>query len=253
MNEHVIFNGIIVAWLFLAAAVFISLFFVTAPYGRHLRQGWGFTLNNKLGWIIMESASALLFGVFFVLGNHRDSWVAVIFLTMWESHYIHRAFIYPLGLRGSTRRIPLLVVSFGMFFNCVNAYLNGRYLFSLSGGYNKSWFSDPRFILGLLLFIAGFIINRHSDCILSGLRLDGDDSYKIPRGGLFRWVSSPNYLGELAIWGGWALATWSLPGLTFALWTAANLVPRARANHLWYKSKFEDYPEARRALIPGMW
>ena len=97
------------------------------------------------------------------------------------------------------------------------------------------------------------MVNRHSDLILKGLRKDDDEGYRIPFGGFYRWVSSPNYLGELAIWFGFAIATWSLPGLTFAIWTAANLVPRARANHLWYKDKFIDYPEGRRILIPRFW
>ena len=52
---------------------------------------------------------------------------------------------------------------------------------------------------------------------------------------------------------GWALATWSLPGLAFAVWTVANLVPRARANHRWYRGRFPDYPKERRALVPGVW
>jgi protein-S-isoprenylcysteine O-methyltransferase Ste14 len=253
MNERVIFDGIIIAWLILAAAVFILLFFVTAPYGRYSRKGWGPTIDNKLGWMVMESASALLFALFFILGDHRNSSTAVIFLFMWEAHYVHRAFIYPLSLHGPTKRIPIFIVAFGLFFNCINAYLNGHYLFSLSGGYDNAWLSDPRFIIGLMLFLAGFMVNRHSDRVLGGLRKKGENSYEIPYGGFYRWVSSPNYLGELAIWSGWALATWSLPGLTFAIWTAANLVPRARANHLWYKSKFTDYPEKRRILIPGIW
>jgi 3-oxo-5-alpha-steroid 4-dehydrogenase 1 len=229
------------------------LFFITAPYGRHSRKGWGPTLDNRMGWMVMESASALLFALFFILGNHRDSSTAIVFLVMWEAHYVHRAFIYPLSLHGPSKRIPILIVGFGLFFNGVNAYLNGRFLFSLSGGYDSTWLSDPRFITGIMLFLAGFMINRHSDQILGGLRKKDTNGYKIPYGGFYRWVSSPNYLGEIAIWCGWALATWSLPGLAFAIWTIANLVPRARANHIWYKSEFADYPAERRALIPGIW
>jgi protein-S-isoprenylcysteine O-methyltransferase Ste14 len=75
----------------------------------------------------------------------------------------------------------------------------------------------------------------------------------VPQGGLYRWVSSPNYLGEIVQWAGWALATWSLPGVAFAVWTAANLVPRAQANQLWYRQRFPDYPPERKALIPGVW
>jgi hypothetical protein len=49
---------------------------------------------------------------------------------------------------------------------------------------------------------------------------------------------------------GFALATWSFAGLAFALYTAANVGPRAFANHRWYREQFPDYPENRRALIP---
>ena len=77
--------------------------------------------------------------------------------------------------------------------------------------------------------------------------------YRVPQGGLYRWISCPNYLGEIVQWAGWALATWSLPGLAFAVWTAANLVPRARANQQWYRQRDPDSPPERRALIPWVW
>jgi protein-S-isoprenylcysteine O-methyltransferase Ste14 len=63
-------------------------------------------------------------------------------------------------------------------------------------------------------------------------------------------VTCPNYLGEIIEWLGFALATWSLAGLAFALYTAANLGPRALANHRWYRERFPDYPERRKALVP---
>lgn len=250
VSEQTFFHWLLTGWLVLAAIVFILLFFVTAPYGRHLRPGWGPAINSRLGWVAMESVAAIAFALFFVLGSQRTL-VSFVFLAMWEAHYIHRAFIYPFS-RPSRNDMTLLVILLGALFNLVNAYLNGRYLFSLSVGYPVRWLVDPRFIAGLLLFIAGFIINRQSDGILRRLRVPGDNGYGIPEGGLYRWVSSPNYLGEMLIWGGWALATWSLPTLAFALWTAANLVPRARANHSWYKARFPDYPTERRALVPGL-
>ena len=70
------------------------------------------------------------------------------------------------------------------------------------------------------------------------------------RGGAFELVSCPNYLGEILEWCGWALATWSWPGLAFALYTIANLAPRAVTHHRWYRETFPDYPPKRRALVP---
>jgi 3-oxo-5-alpha-steroid 4-dehydrogenase 1 len=228
------------------------LFFIAAPYGRHVRKGWGHTVGNKLGWVLMEAPAPVSFLVCFILGGGAGI-TGIFFLALWEAHYIHRAFIYPFSLRGAARRMPLSVVSMGFFFNVMNGYLNGRYIYTYSGGYSASWLADPRFILGAVLFITGFVINRRADLVLRGLRGPGESGYKISNDRLFRWVSSPNYLGEITIWTGWALATWSLPALVFAFWTVANLLPRARANHAWYKANFPDYPPERKALVPGIW
>jgi hypothetical protein len=65
-------------------------------------------------------------------------------------------------------------------------------------------------------------------------------------------VSCPNYLGEIVQWFGWALLGWSLPGLAFALFTLANLAPRAYAHHRWYLATFPDYPRDRAALLPNL-
>ncbi len=253
MNERTIFTIFLIASFFLAVLVFAALFFVAAPYGRHSRRGWGPAINNKVGWVIMEAPAPLVFAICFAFGSYANSLTALTFFSLWEAHYLHRAFIYPVGLRSSAKNMSLLVLSSGLVFNAVNSYLNGRYIFTFSGGYASEWLGDPRFIFGLALFIAGFIINRRADRTLHHLRLPGESCYKIPRGGLYRWISCPNYLGEIVTWVGWALATWSLPGLAFAIWTVANLAPRAYSHHTWYQDNFADYPSERKALVPGLW
>ena len=85
------------------------------------------------------------------------------------------------------------------------------------------------------------------------MRRPGSHGYSICNEGLYRWISCPNYFGEIIIWTGWALATWSLAGLAFAVWTFANLAPRARAHHIWYRRQFPDYPPERKSLLPGVW
>jgi protein-S-isoprenylcysteine O-methyltransferase Ste14 len=233
--------------------VFVALFFIAAPYGRHIRKGWGYSVGNKLGWVLMEAPAPIVFAVCFLLGDIKNTVVTFIFLGLWEAHYVHRSFVYPFSLRGNARRMPLSVVSFGFLFNLMNGYLNGRYIFSFSGGYANSWLTDPRFIVGVILFVTGYVINRQADQALRDLRKPGESGYKISYNRFYRWVSSPNYLGEITIWTGWALATWSISGLAFAFWAVANLLPRARANHAWYRQTFPDYPPERKALIPRVW
>jgi len=253
MSEQSFFNILLIGWFVLAVAIFVALFFIVAPYGRHLRNRWGPKIGDRLGWIIMEAPASLVFIICFVVGTNSITVTALIFLVLWEAHYIHRAFIYPFSRRDGAGNMAVAVVSMGFLFNMGNAYLNGRYIFTFSGGYANEWLITPQFIGGLGLFLTGFIINRRADHVLRDIRKPGESGYKIPYGGLYRWISCPNYFGEIITWVGWAVATWSLPGLAFAVWTAANLVPRARAHHAWYHEHFSNYPTERKALVPGVW
>jgi len=237
----------------LATITFVALFFVNAPYGRHIRRGWGPSLPNWLGWLIMESPSAIIFAALFIIGEAPKSTPMLIFFLMWEAHYIHRAFIYPFMISDGRKIMPLAIMGMAILFNGGNAYVNGRYIFHLSGGYPERWLNSPHMILGLMLFLGGFVINRSADRVLHNLRAPGESDYNIPYGGLYRWISCPNYFGEIIDWSGWAIATWALPGLAFAMWTVANLAPRARAHHAWYHEHFPEYPTERKALVPGIW
>ena len=253
MNEEQLFDLLLLGSLAVAALTAIILVFVAAPYGRHQRKGWGPTMDDRLGWIVMEAPAPMVFAVCFIVGEHRNTLTALTFLLMWEVHYIHRSFIYPFGLRGDGRRMPIVIAGMGFAFNALNSYLNGRWLFAFSDGYANSWLLDVRFVAGLLIFVAGFIINRQADRTLRDIREYGRARYAVPRGGMYRWISCPNYFGEIVEWIGWAIATWSLAGLAFALWTAANLAPRARSHHQWYRESFADYPQERKALVPRLW
>lgn len=244
---------LIVAGLVVAAGVFITLFFVKAPYGRNARSGWGPMIPNHLGWFIMESPSVIIFALLFGLGGVPKNLPILLFFVLWQLHYVHRAFIYPWTIRDGHKKMPLMVMVLAFGFNLGNSYANGYYLFSLSGGFPTRWLLDARFLAGVVLFLVGFIINLWADLSLRALRKPGATNYSIPYGGLFRWISCPNYLGEIVEWSGWALVTWSLPGLAFAVWTFANLAPRARSHHAWYFAIFPEYPKERKALIPFFW
>ncbi len=232
----------------LAVVTFVGLCFVVAPYGRHGRSGWGPTIPARVGWVVMESPAVVLFLVFYLLGAHRFDVVPLVFLALWQLHYVQRVFVYPFLMR-TRARMPVSVMLMAIAFNLLNAWVQARWI-SEYGTYASSWLADPRFLIGVAVFLGGFVLNLNSDRILRRLRAPGATGYRIPYGGGFRFVSSPNYLGEIVEWTGWAIATWSLAGLAFALYTAANLAPRAMANQHWYHETFEDYPASRKAIIP---
>lgn len=242
------YRWFVYAELLLAAVTFVALLFVVAPYGgRHGRSGWGPTVPARVGWVVMEAPAALLFVAFYLLGSHRFEPVPLLFLALWLVHYVYRAFVYPFLMRSGSR-MPVLVMALAIGFNALNAWVNARWV-SEYGTYPVAWLADPRFWLGLVLFAGGLTLNATSDRTLRRLRADGG-GYRVPHGGGFRYVSSPNYLGEIVEWTGWAVMTWSLAGASFALYTIANLAPRAVANHRWYRETFPDYPRGRRAILP---
>jgi protein-S-isoprenylcysteine O-methyltransferase Ste14 len=251
MSWRPLYDAVLPVWFALAGAVFVALFFVAAPYGRYAGRALGPALPARAGWLVMEAPAVAVFAGVWLASPARSAPASLLFLALWMSHYVDRALLYPGRIPASARRMPLVVVALGALFNVVNASLNAGWLFALSGGYPDSWLGEPRLLAGVALFAGGWLVNRGADAELARLRASG--GYGIPRGRLYRWISCPNYLGEIAIWCGWALATWSAPGLAFALWTVANLAPRARRHHLWYRSRFPDYPQERRALLPGIW
>jgi 3-oxo-5-alpha-steroid 4-dehydrogenase 1 len=237
-------------WVGLALFIFSILFFFPAPYGRHWKKGWGPQVSSRTGWVCMELVSLVGMNILFFLGNRSTGIVALIFLAMWTLHYTYRALFFPLTRKYTKATMPCVIMLSGMLFNGCNSFFNGCYLFHLAAPYPEVWFVDARFIFGAVFFIAGFGIHVHSDHILNKLKDSGYSGYRIPYGGLFRWVSCPNYLGEILEWSGWALATWNTAALGFALWTIANLAPRAVFHHKWYHNTFRDYPRRRKALIP---
>lgn len=244
----ILYTILLFAELILAPLVFILLFFITAPYGRFVRKGWGAAISSRAAWIIMESPSLVIPIVLIMFSGPEAG--PIILLAIWLTHYFHRSVIYPFRISDPEKPFSLIILSWGFLFNLMNSYINFRFITAFANRYGVSWFTDWKFIAGFGLFVCGFVINKHSDAILRGLRSGGKSGYSIPQGGLYRWVSAPNYLGEIIEWGGWALLTWSLPGLAFVLFTIANLFPRALKNHKWYKEYFSSYPEERKAIIP---
>lgn len=224
------------------------LFFVTAPYGRHLRKGWGPTMPAKLGWIIMEAPSPIGFAIVFFM-YRPEGIVPWVLFGLWELHYVYRTFIFPLRMRGSGKRKPVLTAVFAFLFNCANGPMNAYGVTVLGAHLTSDWLGNPLFIAGVVVYFVGWSINHHADAVLRNLRKPGESGYKIPYGGFYRFISCPNYFGEIVEWIGFALAASTSAAWAFAFFTAANLVPRAVAHHRWYREEFEDYPR-RKAVIP---
>ena len=247
------FNIFLLVMAIIAVVVFVALFFVNAGYGKFYNKRWGPTLDNHFGWFLMEAPVFVAMLVLWWLSDRRTDYVRLVFLLLFEAHYFHRSFIFPLQLRGHSR-MPWAIVGMGALFNTLNAFMQGGWIFYISPAdmYPASWLRSLPFIAGVVIFAAGMFINIQSDTIIRNLRQPGDTAHYLPKGGMFRYVAGANYLGEFMEWAGFALLTWSWAGAVFALWTFANLAPRAARTHDLYASEFpEEFdPQRVKRIIP---
>jgi len=240
-------------WGGVAVVVFVALFFVSAPYGRHGRQGWGPTIPARAGWLLMELPAPLLVLAGLTAGGRAlDGW-SLLLGGMFLAHYANRAVIFPMRMPPSARPMPISIVASALGFNLVNGTLQGLWLGHFAPAAPDGWWHSPHLVAGLVLFVGGAALNLHSDAVLRALRRPGETGYRVPERGAHRLVAAPNYLGEIIEWTGFTLACWSVPALVFLVWTLANLVPRAYMHRRWYRETFPGYPRTRRALIPFVW
>lgn len=242
-----------------AAFTILGSLFLPGAYGRFASDRMGVNLNPKLGWWLMEIPATVSFLWFYLQGPRATHTVPLLLAAIWLIHYGNRGWFFPLTLRvvsGKRASFSVTVMALGMFVTALHGYLNARWFTELGAHFTRDWLADPRFGLGVLVYFAGYLTILRSESIVRHLRDDRaaltPDGYRIPHGGAFRWVSSPQYLGELTAWAGFALLTWGLPGVMILLISAGNLIPRALQTHRWYRQRFPDYPRERKALIPGV-
>jgi len=245
------FSSFIIFWILIAFVTFIYLFFVDAPYGRHIRKGWGKNISARLGWVVMESPCVILMIIYAWLVKDQLQVVHKVFLILWLVHYIHRSFIYPFVIDMTNPKMPISIAASAFFFNIVNVNIQAFGIFYFTE-YAQNWMNSPTFYFGISIFLIGMYINIRSDYLIISLRKDKGPGYHMPNKFMHRYISAPNYFGEIIEWIGWAILTWSISGLVFVIWTIANLFPRALAHHKWYQEKFSDYPKNRKAIIPGI-
>ena len=229
-------------WLMTAMAVvvFVSLYFVDAGYGKMISPKWGWAVNNKVAWVLMEAPVFFVMLYFWLTADDMWAVAPLVMFLLFELHYFQRSFVFPFLLKGNSM-MPVAIMTMGIIFNCINGYIQGMWIFRLSGNmYTAEWLTSPQFIIGAVIFFVGLAVNWHSDYVIRHLRKPGDTRHYLPQKGMYRYVTSANYFGEIVEWTGFAVLTWSFAGLVFLIWTCANLVPRANSIYHKYEKEFAD-------------
>lgn len=244
------FNIFLLVMAVIALGVFAALYFFEAGYGYLFDPKYGRPIPNRVAWVLMESPVFITMTILWALSDRAFEAAPLALFIIFQTHYFQRSFIFPLLIRGNSK-MPCGIMILGMVFNTLNALMQGGWIFFYSpDGYYDDWFAKPYFYIGAAVFLFGFCVNLHSDYIIRHLRKPGDTKHYIPCGGMFRYVSSANYFGELTEWVGFAIASWSWAGVIFAWWTFANLAPRANSLYKRYEKEFgEEFTSLKRKRI----
>lgn len=252
MTEE-IFNYLLAGMVVLGLVVFISLYFITAGYGQFRTKQWGWSINNKVGWVLMEAPAFLTMVIIWFTNGGPTVAPQIVLLGLFLLHYFQRSFIFPFLMSGKSK-MPVTIMLSGVTFNVINGIMQGGGLYWFpQEAYQEGWsyFTHGIAIIGIIVFFIGMGINLHSDHVIRNLRKPGDTKHYLPKGGMYHFVTSGNYLGELIEWTGFAIIASSPAAWVFVWWTAANLVPRAHAIHKKYRKEFGNEAVGnRKRIIP---
>ena len=245
------YHHVLWAMAFMGLFVFVTLYFVDAGYGKFRSNKWGYSINNKLGWVLMECPA--LIPIAYTIVALTPSALAILFMSLYALHYVYRSFIFPALLKGNSK-MPLAITAMGATFNFTNSTL----LCASVMAFPKESYSDIcsyagnwNFWLGIVLFFMGMYTHMKADHTIRNLRKPGDTNHYLPKGGLFDYVTSANYFGELLEWTGFAILLCNPAAWMFVWWTAANLVPRAHAINKKYRAEFgNEQVGKRKRVIP---
>ena len=245
------YHHVLWAMAFMGLFVFVTLYFVDAGYGKFRSNKWGYSINNKLGWVLMECPA--LIPIAYTIVALTPSALAILFMSLYALHYVYRSFIFPVLLKGNSK-MPLAITAMGATFNFTNSTL----LCASVVAFPKESYTDIcsyagnwNFWLGIVLFFMGMYTHMKADHTIRNLRKPGDTNHYLPKGGLFDYVTSANYFGELLEWTGFAILLCNPAAWMFVWWTAANLVPRAHAINKKYRAEFgNEQVGKRKCVIP---
>ena len=92
--EPAIYYSVISGMFCLAVIVFVILQRVTAGYGMMYNCKWGPTVNNRLGWVLMEAPSFIAMLLLWIFSSRAASPALTVMALLFEAHYFHRSVLF---------------------------------------------------------------------------------------------------------------------------------------------------------------
>jgi hypothetical protein len=213
------------------------------PYGK-FRTGGG--VNSRVGLALAYTAPVLVYTALWI--EDRGALEAPYHLIVFAAFLFHfiRRICEVCVVNSYSRPTPLsALLSIAIFYSGAAV---------VCGFFQVRTLAPPSkllMILGGLTFASGELLNTYHHWLLARIRASGATTYSLPRGGLFRSVANPHYLGEILSFLGYAMMSDLLPVWGTALVVTAYLSARANSTLQWYRRQMPlQIPPGWRRLVP---
>ena len=231
--------------LFMAAALTIgeATGRLRLPYSKF---GTGDGVNSRAGLALAYATPIFVYIALWIEGGAPQTPYHLLVLAPFLFHFVRRI-LEILFVNSYSRPTPLCaLVTIALLYGGVATSCAFFQVHTLGQPT-----CSPIFILGMLVFAFGEALNAYHHWLLARLRPPGVRTYGVPRGGLFGWVASPHYLGEILSFVGYAMMSDLLPVWGNALVVSASLASRANTTLKWYQREMPlRIPSGWRRLVP---
>lgn len=214
-------------------------------YGK-FAQGvtFGISLPSRLGMLLLYAPAAAIAG-FMLSGMSAPGSRQVLVAWMMVAHFGKRS-LESLFLHKYSGSMPLASSGCISFLYITESFASVRYSGRVAAGSHAPW-GLP---VGLALFGVGLVGNFYHHYLLATLRKPGEKEYKVPRGGCFEYVAAPHYFFELLGWAGVSAVSQHAISAGFFAGMIVYLADRAVAQSEWNRLKLDNYPRARKHMVP---
>ena len=117
-----IYNAMLWTMTVMAVMVFIALYFVKAGYGMVRTKAWGWSIPNKVAWVMMEAPVFFVMTWMWVSQGATLAMPAFLALLLFQLHYFQRSPVFPRLMKGNSQ-MPVVLMLMGITLNAANRCL----------------------------------------------------------------------------------------------------------------------------------
>ncbi|KAG4101152.1 hypothetical protein H8356DRAFT_1035082 [Neocallimastix lanati (nom. inval.)] len=224
------------------------------PYSKfELKNERGFAFSRsystRKGLFLIYISTIFSITIIYICDTRKKTPYHIIVYIFYLINYLKRCFEVLFIHKFSKKSSFFALLYIGISNTLVNTILCRYILLS-----NKNM-DDSNFfylILPFPLILFGWFGTFYHHILLAKLRRSSRNAkrYKIPRGGLFDYVSCPHYFMEFLTWAGFSVIVHRLSFYGHVIFIFCTFVGRSYQTKKWYNNNIVGYPRKRKCLIP---